>query len=82
MRCKFAAKPGQVESGIDLAHQLIFRDRVAKTKLVEQLTWSLFRRPIMDRPRRDSRQQNGITVRGLSQPTFATKSALSGHDEP
>jgi hypothetical protein len=32
----------------------------------------------MDRPRRDSRQHNGITVCGLSQPTFATKSANSG----
>ena len=31
----------------------------------------------MDRPRRDSRQQNGITVRRLSQLTFATKSAQS-----
>jgi len=29
----------------------------------------------MDRPRRDSRQQNGITVQGLSQLTSATKSA-------
>jgi hypothetical protein len=29
----------------------------------------------MDQPRRDSRQQNRITLRGLSQPTFATKSA-------
>ncbi len=33
----------------------------------------------MGRPRRDSRQQNGITVRGLSQPTFATKSAMNRH---
>src|SRR5579859_5143380 len=33
----------------------------------------------MDRPRRDSRRHNGITVGGLSQPTSATKSALSGH---
>jgi hypothetical protein len=33
----------------------------------------------MDRPRRDSHQRNGITVRGLPQPTFATKSALNGH---
>ena len=33
----------------------------------------------MDRPRRESRQHNGITVRGLSQLTFATKSALFGH---
>src|SRR6266481_1571911 len=32
----------------------------------------------MDRPRRDSRQHNGITVRGLPQPTFATKSAKNG----
>jgi len=31
----------------------------------------------MDRPRRDSRQHNGITLRGLSQPTSATKSARS-----
>src|SRR6478735_1576382 len=31
----------------------------------------------MDRPRRESRQHNGITLRGLSQPTFATKSANS-----
>jgi hypothetical protein len=28
----------------------------------------------MDRPRRESRQHNGITVRGSPQPTFATKS--------
>jgi hypothetical protein len=34
----------------------------------------------MDRPRRDSRQHNGITVRRLSQPTFATKSAKSGRE--
>jgi hypothetical protein len=33
----------------------------------------------MDRPRRESRQHNGITLRGLSQPTFATKSANIGH---
>jgi hypothetical protein len=32
----------------------------------------------MDRPRRDSRQHNGITLAGLSQPTFATKSANNG----
>src|SRR6266404_8971976 len=38
MRCKFAAKPGQIQSSVDLAHQMIFRDHVAKTKLVEQLT--------------------------------------------
>src|ERR1700687_198731 len=31
--------------------------------------------PIMDRPRRHSRQQHGIKVRRLSQPTSATKSA-------
>src|SRR3954469_12228531 len=34
----FTAKPGQIESSIDLPHQMIFRNRVAKTKLVEQLT--------------------------------------------
>src|SRR5947207_2464038 len=34
----------------------------------------------MDRPRRESLQHNGITLRGLSQPTFATKSANSGSD--
>src|SRR5258708_19865201 len=33
----------------------------------------------MARPRRDSRQHNGITVRGLSQLTSATKSAPNGH---
>ena len=38
MRCQFAAKPGQIESSIDLPHQMIFRYRVAKMKLVEQLT--------------------------------------------
>jgi hypothetical protein len=32
----------------------------------------------MDRPRRESLQHNGITLRGLSQLTFATKSALFG----
>jgi hypothetical protein len=35
----------------------------------------------MDRPRRDSRQRNGITVRGLPQPTFTTKSAQSRHSK-
>jgi hypothetical protein len=34
----------------------------------------------MDRPRRDSRQHNGITLAGSSQLTFATKSASSGLD--
>jgi hypothetical protein len=38
MRCKFVVKPGQIESRIDLPHQMIFGDRVARTKLVEQLT--------------------------------------------
>src|SRR5437588_1764743 len=38
MRCKLAAKPGQIESNIDLPYQMIFRDRVAQMKLVEQLT--------------------------------------------
>src|SRR6267142_3812470 len=38
MRCKFAAKPRQIESSVDLPNQMIFRNRVAKTKLVEQLT--------------------------------------------
>jgi hypothetical protein len=33
----------------------------------------------MNRPRRESRQHNGITLRGLSQLTFATKSARSGN---
>src|SRR4249920_45464 len=35
---KLAAEPGQIESSVDLPHQMIFRDRIAKTKLVEQLT--------------------------------------------
>ena len=38
MRCKFAAKPGKIESNIDLPYQMIFGNRVAKMKLVEQLT--------------------------------------------
>src|SRR6201996_2434196 len=38
MRCKFIAKPGQIESGVDLPHQMIFGNGVAKVKLVEQLT--------------------------------------------
>src|SRR4029453_15698828 len=38
MRCKFAPKPGQIESSIDLPHQMIFGNRVAEMKLVEQLT--------------------------------------------
>src|ERR1700733_11364229 len=38
MRCKFTAKPGKIESGIDLPHQMIFRDRLVEMKLVEQLT--------------------------------------------
>src|ERR1043165_618825 len=38
MRCKFTAKPGKIESSIDLPHQVIFGNRVAEMKLVEQLT--------------------------------------------
>src|SRR5450631_4164637 len=38
VRCKFDAKLGQIESSVDLPHKVIFGDRVAKTKLVEQLT--------------------------------------------
>ena len=38
MRSKFAANPGQIERSVDLAHQMIFGNRVAKMKLVEQLT--------------------------------------------
>src|ERR1700693_4360964 len=38
MRCKFTAKPGKIENSIDLPHQMVFRNRVAKVKLVEQLT--------------------------------------------
>jgi hypothetical protein len=38
MRCKLTAKPGQIESRIDPPHQVIFGDRVVKTKFVEQLT--------------------------------------------
>jgi hypothetical protein len=35
--CKFAAEPGQIESGIDLSRQVIFGNG-AEMKLVEQLT--------------------------------------------
>jgi hypothetical protein len=38
VRCKFAAKPGKIESSVDLPYQVILGDRVAKMKLVEQLT--------------------------------------------
>src|SRR3954467_15027575 len=38
MRCKFAAKPGQIENGVDPPYQTIFGCRVTKMKLVEQLT--------------------------------------------
>ena len=38
VRRKFAAEPGQIERRVDLPHQMIFGDRIAKLKLVEQLT--------------------------------------------
>jgi hypothetical protein len=31
-------KPGQIESRVDLPHQMVFGDRVAKMQLVELLT--------------------------------------------
>src|SRR3954454_4520746 len=40
MRCEFAAKPGQIESSIDLPHQMIFRNRVVELKLVQKLRLS------------------------------------------
>ena len=38
VRHKFAAKPGQIESHIDLPYQMIFGNCLAKVKLVERLT--------------------------------------------
>src|ERR1700749_4473470 len=38
MRRKFAAKPRQIQSGVDLPHQMVFGNRVAEMKLVKQLT--------------------------------------------
>src|SRR6202022_4613491 len=38
MGFKFAAEPGQIESSVDLPHQMIFGNGIAKMKLVEQLT--------------------------------------------
>src|SRR5208282_1672351 len=38
MRSQFAAEPGQIESSVDLPHQMIFGNRLAKVKLVKQLT--------------------------------------------
>jgi hypothetical protein len=75
MRCKRATKPGQIESSVDLPHQVIFRNCVAKTKLVEELTLVTLQTADHGSTRRDSRRHNGITVRGLSQMTFATISA-------
>src|SRR6266480_2859673 len=78
MRCKFAAKPGQIESSVDLPHQMIFGDRVAKMKLVEQLTLVTLQTAHHGSTSPRIASHNGITLRGLSQPTFATKSANSG----
>jgi hypothetical protein len=50
--------------------------RQDKTRTVDLVT---LQTAIMDRPRRDSRQHNGITLQGLSQLTSATKSATSRH---
>jgi hypothetical protein len=36
MRCKLAAKPGQIERRIDCSHQMIFKNRGAELKLVEK----------------------------------------------
>src|SRR5438094_9091894 len=38
VRCKFAAKPRKIESGVDLPHQEIFGDRIVTIELVEKLT--------------------------------------------
>src|ERR1700753_3043525 len=38
MRSKFAAKPRQIQSSVDLPNQMVFGNRVAEMKLVEQLT--------------------------------------------
>jgi hypothetical protein len=38
MRRKLAAKPGQIVSSVDLPHQMIFGNRIAKMKLVGHLT--------------------------------------------
>src|SRR5947208_13951794 len=38
VRCKFAAKPRKIESGVDLPHQVLFGDRMFKIELVEKLT--------------------------------------------
>jgi hypothetical protein len=59
---------------------MIFRNRVAKMKLVEQLTLVTLHTAHHGSTSPRSRQHKGITVRGLSQPTFATKSAKRRHD--
>jgi hypothetical protein len=71
MRCKFAAKPGKIESSVDLPHQGDPREprRQDETRRTADLGQS------SDGPlwlARDWRQHNGIMLRGLSQPTFAT----------
>src|SRR4030081_2419369 len=79
MRCKFAAKPGQIESSVDLAHQMIFGNHVAKVKLVEQLTLVTLQTAHhgSTSPRFASTQRN----HGSPHPsmTFATKSTQCGH---
>jgi hypothetical protein len=64
----------------NLARQMIFRDRVAKMKLVEQLTLVTLQTAHHQStsPRFASTQRNHASR--LSQPTFATKSALFGPD--
>lgn len=52
---------------------MIFRTLVAKTKLVEQLILVTLQTADLGSTARESRHHNGITIRGLSQPTFATK---------
>lgn len=55
-------------------------NRVVEMKLVEQLTLvTLKNGPIMDRPRRDSRQHDGIALAGSSQLTFAMAQAGFRH---
>jgi hypothetical protein len=75
MRCKFAAEQGKIESSVDLPHHMIFENGIAKTKLVEQLTLSALDGPSWIDLAENRVNTKGITVRRLSQPTSATKSA-------
>jgi hypothetical protein len=79
VRCKLAMHPRQIQDRIDPAHEMIGRNNVIELERIEKLALIALQPPHHRKPRCSMWSRDGTTIRCQQQPTFATKSARSGH---